>query len=390
MSSSRTGGVTTKPIGSRVWPWSPRFWHGMRTSVWFSLVRRNRFRVSPSRWAMAGIITFFSPLNSALALMQRGLYGRRLRRRQIEHDPIFVIGHWRSGTTLLHELLVLDERFTYPDSYAVFAPDHFLVSAWLLKPLLWPLIPSHRPMDNMLSAWHLPQEDEFALCTMGLRSPYNTIAFPNEPPQDQNYLTFDGVGPGDVAAWQAGLLEFVKRITLRSGKPPVLKSPPHTGRVRVLLDLFPRARFVHISRDPAVLFASTVNLWKRLYETQGLQHPRFEGLEEHVLDSLERMYAAYERDRLTVPHGQLCEIRYEDLVARPLEIMRRVYDEIELGGFETVRPKLDAYFAAKADYKTNKYSLSPQWRDAVARRWAGYAERFGYVHEDHATPGAAR
>lgn len=362
----------------------------MRTSVWFALLRRNQFRVSPSRWAMAGIITFFSPLNSALARLQQWVYGRRLAHHRVAEDPIFVIGHWRSGTTLLHELLVLDDRFTYPDSYAVFAPDHFLVSAWLIKPLLWPLIPSHRPMDNMLSAWHLPQEDEFALCTMGLRSPYNTIAFPNEPPQDTEYLDFEGVSAEGIAQWQAGLYEFVKRITVRNGKPAVLKSPPHTGRMRVLLELFPKARFVHIARDPVVLFASTVNLWKRLYETQALQRPRFEGIEQYVLECLERMYRAYERDRAVVPHGQLCEIRYEDLVAHPLEVMRRVYDELELGDFDRVRPKLDAYFAAKADYKTNKYSLAPQWRDEVMRRWSGYAERFGYLHEGHTAPGAAR
>ena len=47
-----------------------------------------------------------------------------------------MIGHWRSGTTLLHELLVLDPRHTFPDTYACFAPNHFLVSGWWMKPCL--------------------------------------------------------------------------------------------------------------------------------------------------------------------------------------------------------------------------------------------------------------
>ena len=39
---------------------------------------------------------------------------------------------------------------------------------------------------------------------------------------------------------------------VRSPKRIVLKSPAHTARVRVLLELFPKARFVHIIRDPVV------------------------------------------------------------------------------------------------------------------------------------------
>ena len=89
-----------------------------------------------------------------------------------------MIGHWRSGTTLLHELLVRDPRHTYPDTYACFAPNHFLVSGWWMKPCLKVLLPSQRPIDNMPAGWDHPQEDEFALCNMGVPSPYLTIIFP--------------------------------------------------------------------------------------------------------------------------------------------------------------------------------------------------------------------
>ena len=41
--------------------------------------------------------------------------------------PVFVIGHWRAGTTLLHELLVRDPRHTYPNTYDCFGPNHFLL-----------------------------------------------------------------------------------------------------------------------------------------------------------------------------------------------------------------------------------------------------------------------
>ena len=223
--------------------------------------------------------------------------GRKIARTKIEHDPIFVIGHWRSGTTLLHELLVRDPRHTYPDTYACFAPNHFLVSGWWLKPCLKLLLPSRRPIDNMPAGWDHPQEDEFALCNMGVPSPYLTIIFPNHPPQCQEYFDFRGVSEPAVNRWKRALLWFLKCITLQNPKRIVLKSPPHTCRIRALLEMFPKAKFVHIVRDPYVLFPSTVNLWKRLYRDEGLQMPTCEGLEEHVFTTLTRMYDAFDRDR---------------------------------------------------------------------------------------------
>ena len=286
---------------------------------------RNRFQISPRRWAMAVIMSVFSLTNFALWWLQSLIWGRRIARTQLQGDPVFVIGHWRSGTTLLHELLVLDERHTYSNTYDCFCPNHFLLTAPVFRPLLAVLLPKQRPMDNMAMGWDCPQEDEFALCNMGIRSPYTTIAFSNSPPQNQEFFELKDVTPQQRARWQRGLTWFLKCLTVRSPRRIVLKSPPHTFRIRVLLEMFPKARFVHIIRNPFVIFPSTINLWKRLYRNDGLQVPTYDGLEEHVFSTLVRMYEAYERDRALVPPGQLCEVRYEDLVAHPLAQMERVY-----------------------------------------------------------------
>ena len=45
----------------------------------------------------------------------------------------------------------------------------------------------------MPTGWDRPQEDEFALCSMGAPSPYFKMAFPNEGAQDEEYMDFDGV-----------------------------------------------------------------------------------------------------------------------------------------------------------------------------------------------------
>ena len=360
-------------------PWIPRFWDGMCIRGWFSLLARNRFAISPSRIGMALVIGISGFINFVLWLLQAVLLGWRIRRTKIEQDPIFVIGHWRSGTTLLHELLVRDPRHTFPDTYACFAPNHFLASGWMVRPCLQFLLPPRRPMDNMAAGWSHPQEDEFALCNMGVRSPYLTIIFPNHPPQDQEYLDFRGVPGPALECWRRAFLWFLKCVTFRSPKRIVLKSPPHTARCGCCWRCFPR-------RSSSTSFATRTSSFLRRSicgsgstATKACRCRTCEGLEDHVFDTLTRMYEAFDRDRSLIGPGQFCEIRYEDLIADPVGQMRSIYDRLELGDFEAVRPEIEKYVAGQKDYKTNRYQITPEMRAEVARRWGKYLKDYGYA-----------
>jgi hypothetical protein len=136
---------------------------------------------------------------------------------------------------------------------------------------------------------------------------------------------------------------------------------------------------VYIVRDPYVVFPSTVHLWKRLYETHGMQVPTFAGVEEQVLETFVRVFDRFEADRSLIPAGRLFEMKYEDLVHDPIGVMRQIYDQLHLGDFEAVRPAMERYVAENADYQTNRYTLSDARRDEITRRWRRYAEKYGYL-----------
>jgi hypothetical protein len=370
--------------------WSPHFWVGCDFFAWLRLLVRHRFAVHWTCWYVAVIATVVSLCHTLFRLLQEAWYGDRIERTRIRTAPLFIIGHWRTGTTYLHELLILDPRHSYPTTYECLEPNHFLLTEAVLTRTLRFLVPPNRPMDNMAAGWERPQEDEFALCMMGQPSLYLTIAFPNHPPEGQETLDMDKMPPRALAGWKEAFYGYLQKLTFKNPRRLVLKSPPHSCRIKVLLELFPDARFVHIVRDPYVVFPSTIKLWKSLYVKHGLQKPTFAGLEEHVFQTFNHLYQKIEEGRVAAQlagPGRFYELHYEDLVRDPVKQMKALYEHLDLGDFETVRPRLEQYLASVAGYETNRYEITPELRDEITRRWGHVIRQYGYGAEPASTGG---
>ena len=375
--SPPTVGQTEKKFHSYPW-WSPRFWHGMPLGVWLPLVAEHGGRAAPSRWPLVASISVAAAFNSLAEPLAEARFRRRLREQTTTAPPLFIIGHWRSGTTLLHELLMLDERFCCPNTYQCFAPGHFLLTEALVTRALSWIMPAKRPMDDVAAGWSRPQEDEFALVNMGVPSPYRRMAFPCTSPDRPVALDLATLGPAELDHWKGALRRFLARLAVRDPRRPVLKSPPHTARTAVLAEMFPEARFLHVVRDPFVVFPSTVRLWRSLHDVQALQVDDGAALERYVFASFEEMYAAFERDRPALPAGRIHEVRYEDLVADPGGRLREAYGRLDLGDFEQVRPALERQAATMKRYRTNTYRHDPRIVAEIARRWEPFIRRYGY------------
>jgi len=362
---------------------------GMTAATWFAMLARNDYAVSPGRMPFAIYLSGTSILNSALALMQHLIFGRRIAETDVGR-PIFIVGHWRTGTTWLHELLALDPRFVAPSTLECFAPRYCLLVGWLAR-LLTVFLPKTRPMDEMPVGWDRPQEDELALLNMGIGSPYETMIFPNHRPIRSEYFHVGELAKEQRENWQVGFTQFCRQVMFRGRreraespgeKRLVLKSPPHTARIAFLRQLFPGAQFIHVVRHPYEVFASSVRLWCTLFDSQGCQKPEFGELANHgpsieqfVLDEMDLLYRDFADNAVA---GQFCQVRYEDMLRDPIAEMRRVYAELDLGTFEAVRPKLEAYILGQRNYKANIHHLSPPQKADVDRRWHWYFESYGY------------
>jgi len=387
--------------------WALRSWFGMQFSAWLGLLLRNRFAITPRRLPTAILVTFASIVNSLLALLQALVFGRRIGRTKFASNPIFIIGHWRSGTTFLHELLALDDRFVWPTTYECLAPSHFLLSGRLARLLQW-FLPERRPMDGMRLGVDRPQEDEWAILALGLGSPYETIAFPNHRPVRHEFLDLREIDSAQLRRWQDGLWRFLQSVQLRRDRaagtpwpvPPqtrfVLKSPPHTARIWLLRRMFPQACFIHLVREPVELFSSTCRLWTTLFDVYGCQKPYFHDLPgggpnlgEYVLTTLERLYRRFDEDTRDLPPHRFCELRFEDLTRWPLAEMERLYGQLDLGSFAAVRDRVEAYLA-RVDYGASDHRVMPGHVAEIARRWPAYGSRFRSLTAALTRPGDAK
>ncbi len=351
---------------------------GMTLGNWWALLRRHRFAVDLRHLPRALIQTALSASNSVTARIKRSRFGRRIEAVQVQ-TPLFVLGHYRSGTTHLHNLLALDPQFAAPNFFQVLNPHTFLSTERRAAPIAQRLIVRRRYQDSMALGAGVPSEDAFALCLMTGLSPYLAWCFPGDGVDYDRYLTSRDVRESEVDCWEHALTTLLKKLTLRYGRPLVLKSPPHTARIRLLLRLFPDARFVHIYRNPYDVFRSTKHL---IQTTQPLYHLRegpIQDGEDRILAVYRAMYDAFFEERWLIPEGRLCEVGYEVLERDPLGVVESIYQTLGLSGFEALRPRLEAYLGTIAEYRKNRHDELPEpLRRRIAHEWRRNFDEWGY------------
>ncbi|MBX3438205.1 MAG: sulfotransferase [Planctomycetaceae bacterium] len=370
--------VESKPKSTSQGPLS--MWHCTDVPRLLKLLSM-RPSVHWSRWHRWCMLPPCAVYNSVMGLGEKLVFGRKIAETQIHPSPIFIIGHWRSGTTLLHNLISLDRQFTFPTMYHTAFPQHFLLTERIVSRLSAPLVPKSRPMDNVEAGWGMPQEDEIALCALCLISPYLMITFP-ERSAYSDYFDFKTASPEDVAMWKQTFLNFLRKVTYREPKPIVLKSPSHTYRVRLMLEMFPEAKFVYIHRHPYDVFRSSMHLRDTLFEANSLGLVDREPWEEEVLHDYRWAVDCYERDRQLIPEGNLYEVRFEDLEADPLRELERMYSGLSLPAFDAAKQALIPEVERLKGYKKNSFRRMDLRTKRLVYSWMRpMFERYGYDSE---------
>jgi omega-hydroxy-beta-dihydromenaquinone-9 sulfotransferase len=291
--------------------------------------------------------------------------------------PIFVLGFWRSGTTLLHELLCCDLQFGFPSTYACMNPSHFVLSeAWASRRNAKQQ--TTRPMDGMSYSWASPQEDEFALLALGAPSPYEALIVPSLMRDPEALVDLRKRSIAEQRRWGEVLQRFLLLLTVQQGKTMVFKSPPHGFKLSLLRSMFPQARYVIIERNPYEVFASNLKLWRTLLNLYAVESSSSDEIERFVLTTYLAHEAAIEEGTSIMDPGRLARVRYEDLVADPVGQMERLYRELELHNFDQVRASMEKHAVGLVGYVRNRFTLSPGQKARVEASWGAIIKAKGY------------
>lgn len=347
-------------------------------NLW-QLLKDNQYGVDRHLRVRFAFLVVKSYINLHYKRIEDKNYAQAIEATKVSQAPLFILGHWRSGTSWLHSLIALDQQFAYPNLLEVYNPYTFFTIEKKFGAKLEKIGSQKRPMDNMEVTATTAAEDEFALAIMSRLSPLHGWAFPRREAHYDRYLTFDDVSKAEREEWKVIFLYLLKKLTCKYNRRLVLKSPQHTGRIKLILELFPNAQFVHLHRDPYTLFQSTHRLYEKTVPEMTLQNPECRDVVGGILKRYKSIYQAFFRDRALIPAGNYYEMAYEDLEKDPVEQVEKIYQNLNLRGLESFRSELQNFIAGSSDYKkTQHIKLDPGLRQRIAQEWRMSFKEWGY------------
>ncbi|WP_242117810.1 sulfotransferase family protein [Aestuariivivens sediminicola] len=321
------------------------------------------------------------PLN----LVESLIYSRKISKHRIIHPPIFILGHWRTGTSFLHQLLIQDKRFGYLNYYQVIFFGSFLWTERFLKPILQFVAVTLKLkvpfFNNAPFDWDLPCEEDTALLNKnGNNSSYLAYLFPKHAKYwfNRNMLMAD-CSEEQINNWSRCYLNLLKKISYKNrGRQLLLKTPPNLARVPLLIKFFPNAKFIFIDRHPKEVFRSHLKLWQSNIDHFSLQSVAEHELRDLILGTYDKMMAKFEKDKEIIKSSHFMEIIYDELTEHPVQIINTIYSKLKLSDFEQLREVFESYVENNSSYKPFTYNsqLHLESNEKIILKY--YAKKFNH------------
>lgn len=295
-----------------------------------------------------------------------------LWRQQVER-PVFIVGHARSGTTLVHRLLAADgETFSYFLYWEMFFPSllqksiirgfGYIDEKWLGRALNRRLVAwddktfgPYRHMHNM-SLWN-SEEDQFVM-----RGAFVTQQWSLDIPMMDVIDIFhvDQMPQKKRRRWLHHYRECVKRQCLRNGgnKIHLSKNPVMCGWVGALIETFPDARIVVMMRDPAQCIPSVLKLVELTWKGKGWNRPDYERSLQMLTDvSFESFHHPVEVLSRHPATPQVV-VDYRELTTQPRATVHKIYSALDMPLTESFDSFLQSQEEKEKSHKTDfRYSI---------------------------------
>jgi len=350
-------------------------------NIW-KLAVDNNFKIISHFLPKFLLVIPFAILNIPFIYLEKILYNRKIRQTEIK-SPIFILGYPRSGTTFLMYLMSKDPRFAFCKFYECMGPHVMFTFGGVLRFIASKVLPKTRPMDNLELGADVPKEEEFALGNMGIESMANAIYFPtNFSNYFDRFVLFKG-DPSDRQNFSNNIIWLFKKLTLKNNhKQLLLKSPFNTGRVKLLLELFPDAKFIHIHRHPYSVYCSNEKLYESVMPQVAFQEIGNTEMENHIFYTYKETMKQYFEDRKLLTKENLYEMRYADFVKHPLELLKDIYAQLNISDFDKVKSLYADELKNYKNYQTNIHKDDELKKAKVYDEWKFVYETLGYARSN--------
>ena len=243
-------------------------------------------------------------------------------------SPLFILGHWRSGTTLLHNLLAQDSQFGYCTTYQTIFPHLMVCGSTIMRHLAALAMPHSRPKHHHVLSVTQPQEEEFAIANSTACAYYHFLIYPQLMPHYRSrFLSFETASAVELNEFCNALQRVINVALYCSGKGRFLsKNPPNTARIPILLRLFPDAKFVYIHREKGDVLRSTKEFFRRTTDAISLQKVSLEWLDNEVIKTYNELIFRYNRDKNLIPKESLCEVSFKELTSQTERTVEMIYN----------------------------------------------------------------